>query len=292
MKIKALLATLIGAVAINGATAGEWCPPAPDKCPTECCPELAGSLSLGYDTDYVWRGVRFSRDMIWADVNYTFDIACLPVSPVIGVWHGTDLASAPNQYGDETDIYLGVALPEMMGVSADLLYTHYFFPTARTPGGNNNGGDSFGSIALNLQKELFCGLYAGAGSEYFLGGGPTAGVDMSAWYHYAEVGYGKDITDCIAFELTAGVSYSDGLMEGLGLASNQTGRGPGSGWNNYYIKAGVPITIGCNATLTPYVAYNGTPDGWVAGNVNSPTVHAGTNSQDVFYGGISLNVGF
>ncbi|MDF1751668.1 MAG: hypothetical protein P1U89_02715 [Verrucomicrobiales bacterium] len=281
MKIKALLATLIGAVAINGATAGEWCPPAPDKCPVECCPETAGSLSFGYDTDYIWKGVRFARDFIWADVNYTFDIPCLPVSPTIGVWHGTDLSSTIN-YGDETNLYAGVALPEVMGLEAELLYTMYLFPTTRQPS-PGTVGDSFHSIGISASKELFCGVSAEFGSEYYFGGDVAGAGDLSAWYHHAGLGYTMDVTDCIGVELSAGVAYSDGLWSGLG------GGNVGSGWNHYYVKAGVPITIGCNATLTPYVGYNGTPDGWKAGNVNAIQ---GANSQDAFHGGVSISVGF
>lgn len=285
MKIKALLAILIGAVAVNSATAGTWCPPAKDKCPVECCPELAGNLSFGYDTDYIWKGVRFARDFVWADVNYTFDVPLLPVTPVVGVWHGTDLASGANTYGDETNLYAGAALPEIMGIEAQALYTHYLFPTTRQPS-PGTAGDSFGSIGVSASTELFAGITGAVGSEYYLGGTPGVNnQELSAWYHYAEGSYTMDVTDCISVTGTAGVSYSDGLWSGIGAGNT------GSGWNHYYIRAGASIAIGCNATLNPYIGYNGTPDGWKAGNANSGTV-PGANSQDAFHGGVSISVGF
>ena len=66
MKIKALLATLVGALAIQGANAGtEWVP-APsgkgctvvDSC--DKCEDIGGSITVGYDTDYVWKGIRWA----------------------------------------------------------------------------------------------------------------------------------------------------------------------------------------------------------------------------------------
>ncbi len=295
MKIKAILATLISAVAINGATAGTWCPPAKDKCPVECSPDYPGNVSIGYDTDYIWMGVRFAKDIIWSDVNYTFELPGVPLKTTIGAWHGTSLSSNANNlnginFNDQTNLYASVGLPEIMGFCTSLSYKHYFFPTTRPPAAAVNG-DSFGSVGLSVSRELFAGICLDAGSEYFIGGAPQmAGIagsadQLSAWYHHVGVNYTQCVTDCIKLDLSAGVSYSDGLWSGFGIGNT------GSGWNNYYIRAGLPIALNCRATLLPYVGYSGTPDGWVAGNV-ADTIVPGANQADLLHGGVSLKVSF
>lgn len=301
MKIKAILATLISAVAINGATAGTWCPPAKDKCPVECSPDYPGSVSIGYDTDYIWMGVRFARDLVWSDVNYTFELPGVGLSTTIGAWHGTSLASG-DAFGDQTNLYASVGLPEFMGFCSSVSYKHYFFPTNRTPNGPDNEGDSFGSFGLSVSRELMCGLTMVAGSEYFVGGTPaysepfnnpgppTPGREydeLSAWYHHVGVNYTQCVTDCIKLDLSAGVAYSDGLWSGIGIGDFQGD----SGWNHYYVRAGLPIAVGCRATLLPYIGYNGTPDAWEAGNTAVES-NPGANQADVFHGGVSLKVSF
>ena len=120
MKIKALLATLIGAVALQGATAGTWSPPDKGgKCPVVDCPDIGGNISVGYDSAYLFKGVRLAHDVFWGDVNYTFD--GLPFAPNIGIWHLTDLGTFPNSfYGDETNIYLGLSTPSVLGFDTAL----------------------------------------------------------------------------------------------------------------------------------------------------------------------------
>lgn len=293
MKIKALLATLVGAVAINGATAGEWCAPAPDKCPVECCPDSAGSISIGYDTDYIFYGVRLARDNIWADVNYTFDQ--LPVPVTIGVWHLTSLSSTPNGLGagnggDETDLYASIALPSVMGLDLNLGYTHYMFSNLRAPGGPV--GDSTGEVSLGVSTEIMDGISLGYRVAYDFNQAsataPAAGARSTqdgAWIHTLSVGGTFDVTDCIGLALEAGVLYTDNYW------TNIAGNTRDSGWNNYYVKAGLAIPISCNATLTPYIGYSGSPDTWVADGTNG-IGSANLNANDVFHWGVSLGVDF
>lgn len=287
MKIKAIMALLAGAF-VSSAFAGEWCPPECEaKCPVECC-ESSGSVSVGYDTAYIWKGVRWANDSVWADANYTFD--SLPLSPNIGVWHLSSLGSgAPSSdaYGDEFNLYAGVTLPSICGFDSGLGYTWYAFPTTRLPSGSPaNGGDSLSSLTFSVSRELFCGVSLDYAVDYFMGNGGNAGVDNGLTNFFHTIGLGKsiDINDCMAIDLAGFVTYNDGLWSGTGTANT------GSGWNSYNLSASLPIALNACATLTPYVSYNGTPDGWVADGLNGGI--PGGNANDVFYGGVSLSVGF
>lgn len=309
MKMKAILTTLIvGAVSASGLMAGEWCPPDKGgKCPVECCPDLGASVAVGYDSDYVWRGVRLARDMAWLDVNYTLQDV-LPVALTLGVWHGSSLSSivpgVTDNFGDKTELYARAALPEIMGFTAALDYTLHLFPGQRPPAGVPGPlfGDSFHQVGLSVSREIMSGIMLNAGTQYFFGNdinGVPADGDLSAWYRYAELGYTYDISDSIALALSAGVAMSDGLWNELSTGNTAPGVFRGHGFNHYYARAALPIALNCRTTLSPYVAYSGTPDTWVGDGVGlnpNPAGNGvfvpGANQNDLLYWGVSLRVNF
>lgn len=302
MKIKAFIAILVGAVAFQNASAGDWCPPVvEDKCPIDCCDDLPGSISVGYDTAYVWKGIRFADDSMWGDVNYTFEIPCVGLPVNVGVWHLTSLGSAAgrDQYGDETNLYASIDLPSLCGFDHSVGYTWYTYPTANR---TNNGfttvsPDSFSAISYSISREIYCGVTLSYMAEYFTGQGQgvtgALGRDTSDWFHTLGLAKSFGITDCLALDLSGEVAYTDDMYAGSGYRLGAAGNGlnNGSGWAYYKLTAALPIAVGRCATLTPYVSYNGTPDGWRADDLSGGMApHA--NRNDVFYGGVSLSVGF
>ena len=289
MKIKAILASLVGAVAISGATAGEWCPPAPDKCPVEeCCPDLGATISVGYMSDYIFYGARLARDSVWADVSYTFDGLPLPVT--VGVWYlssfnpdGNQIAGAAGPYGDEADFYMTVGLPSMAGIDASFGYTAYTLPT-QTFGVDSS---SQHEIHLALSKEIYCGVSAFYRAAYNFTNRNRA---QGAWVHKAGLAYNMDINDCIGLGLSGGVYYTDNYY------FSQFSPGTDTGWNNYFLRAELPIALNCRTRLTPYIGYSGTPDTWVLDGSNAGLgaggPNWGQNSNDVFHYGFSFSVDF
>jgi len=303
MKIKLLLGAIIGAVALS-ANAGSYCPPAKDcaKCPVDCCEELNGKVGVSYMSDYIFRGVRYSRDAVGLNASYRFDNCIAPVT--VGVSHISSLGSQStgNELGfdgDQTDLFVAVGLPSICGFDFGLRYDHYMYPNTRGPGAvgaipGPTVGDSHGALGLTVSREIFCGLVAAFNSThdfnqpsartFFNGPGTVNQADNGAWIHTASLSKSFCITDCISLDLTGGVLYTDNLYR------NGSGSTRSSGWNNYYTEASLPISLGKCAILAPYVGYNGTPDSWMAdGYANGIP---GANQNDVFYGGIRLNVGF
>jgi hypothetical protein len=277
MKNSYLLTLLIGAsITAQSTFAGEWIPSAKDKTPIEECPDIGGNISVGYDTDYVWKGIRFSRDAVWGDVNYTFE--SLPFSPNIGAWHLSSLGSggplSNDAYGDEFNAYAGISLPSVLGFDTGVAYTWYTFPTAGI------AVDSTSSITFSASRALIAGVEFSYDVDYF-----TGQSALSAWFHTFGLSKAFEITDWSALEIGANIAYNDDLW------------GTGSGWNHYAITAGLPIALNCRATLTPYITYSGTPDGWTAdgvpgiGNLGGGP-NQGANANDVFYGGVSVSVDF
>jgi hypothetical protein len=307
MKLKLLLTTFLGAVAVNGAVAGDsYCPPAKAKCPVECCPDSNGQVSIGYHSDYILYGVRHLRDNVTADVNYTFD--CLPLPVTIGATQITGLGSiAANGNWDESDLYASVELPGLCGFSTSIGYIHRIYPNLRPPTNANqagNWGDSRGEFWVQIERELICGVNAyyrrahdfQMPSAFFPLNGNNS--DEGAWAHTLGLEKSFCITDCVGLDLTGGVIYTDNYwpaaITGIPVANGGDGtidRRRSSGWNNYYIKATLPIVLNCNATLLPYIGYNGSPDSWLADGVDL-LPGGGNNSNDILHGGVSLKVSF
>ena len=315
MNIKATLAVVTCAVVtFQTAYAGTWAnAKAPiDKCPIDDCPDIGGNVSVGYLTDYVFKGVRFARDSMWGDVNYTFDN--LPFTPNVGIWHLTDLndSRATSFYGDQTNAYASIGLPSIFGFESSIGYTHYFYPTARPPAGGIYG-DSLSEVTATLARELVWGIVGVYSADYRWGNGD------GGWMH--TFGLSKDIhiNDCVGLRLTGGVLYNDNYwkyargslpasqaaywayqnLNGVGNVQNGNW-GNDSGWHSYYVGASLPIQLNCRATLTPFVQYNGTPDGWTGdgmyhstfGGLFPASMGLNANHNDVFFGGISLSVDF
>ena len=304
MKLKLLLTTLLGAITLNGAIAGEYCAPKSAKCPVDCCPDSNGNISVGYHSDYILHGVRHMRDNILADVNYTFE--CLPLPVTIGASHRTSLSSLNNNFlnGDESDVYVSVGLPGIFGFDTSAGYIHRFHPNERSVGAQQ--GDSRGEAWIKIERELFCGLNFSYVRSYDRSS-PSALLPLTAnnqdegsWIH--DIGLNKSfcISDCIGLDLSGGVLYTDNrwpadttaafVRSGGNSGDNNLDRRRSSGWNSYYIKAALPISISCNATLIPYIGYNGSPDSWIADGVD--LLSDGNNSNDIFHGGVTLSVDF
>ncbi len=288
---KAILVAIIGAMTL-GVNAGDWGKaPIPAKAPVEECLDVGGSISSGYMTDYVFYGVRFARDSVWTDVNYTFDNFIVPIN--VGAWYlnGID----PHGY-DELDLYISAELGTYAGFDVSLGYTHYFFPEAA-------GVGSYGEVGLDLARSFSIVDFAWESNYAFNQRDRTGAVGGSQGggaYHQASLSKEFGIADNASLVVTAGAAWSNGyfnggvngVLVGANFVPNQ-GLTRANGFNHYFVTVELPIALNCRATLTPYVSYNGTPGGSVADSLGSPAngLDAGASS-DVLSGGVSLSVSF
>jgi hypothetical protein len=265
MKIR-LLSLLILA-AMTGLDAGDWGKAPVDKTPIEECVDLGAEISAGYETDFMFYGIRFARDSFWTDLNYTFD--GLPVPITVGAWYLNGINGSAFAGGfDQLNLYANAALGTFAGFDVNLGYTHYTFPEFRS---NIAPLGGYGELNFNVTRTVGP-LDLRYSMSYAMGGG---GFAPQGWYH--ELGGEKTfpLTDSIGLTLGAGVAYTDGYW------------GP-SDWNHYFARVSLPIELNCRTTLVPYIGYLGAPDTWIvdgAFGANSP-------QADILHGGVSLRVTF
>jgi hypothetical protein len=207
---KAILVATIGAITL-GANAGDWGKAPVGKAPIEECVDLGGEISVGYDTDYVFYGVRFARDSVWTDVNYTFDNLAVPIT--VGAWYLNGINGGGAGY-DELDLYVDLALGTFAGFDVTAGYTHFAFPEARSNVTNTGG---YGEADLSLSRSLgFVDLTS-----------DQLRHRRRCWHSRELVSRGRSREElrysptASASCLVAVLAYSDGYFGG-------------SGWNHYY----------------------------------------------------------
>ena len=216
MKIKTLLITAIGAFAIANASAG-------DKAVVivEESADLGATLSVGYDSHYIFRGVNYGENQVTSQIDY--QLANLPIA--IGAWYGNPTSgSAVNPgHGDELDLYATIS-QSFGSIDAWLGYTAYLYPEGGSS--TNEVGTGFGTAVGPFDVAL--------GAYY--------DFDIDGWYLDLTVGHSLELTDMISLNLAAGVSYSIDY------------RVNGSDFNSVLLVASLPIALTDRATLTPYIA--------------------------------------
>ena len=203
----ALLA-LVPAVAGDHAAAGE---------------DLGAEVSVGYDTDYIFRGANLGQDLLWSDVNVSTSLSD-GLGLNIGAWY----ANPTDAGDDELDIYAGVST-DLGGMSLDLGTTYYYYPGATGTNTLEFGaalGTSVGAFDVSL------GVYH----------------DIDTENTYVELGAGTsfDLTDNISLDLGATIGNNQDEVVG----------GQADGLTAVTITVGAPIGLTDNASLTPYLGIN------------------------------------
>jgi len=203
----ALLA-LVPAIAGDHAAAGE---------------DLGAEVSVGYDTDYIFRGANLGQDLLWTDVNVSTSLSD-GLGLNIGAWY----ANPTDAGDDELDIYAGVST-DLGGMSLDLGTTYYYYPGATGSNTLEFGaalGTSVGAFDVSL------GVYH----------------DIDTENTYVELGAGTsfDLTDNISLDLGATIGNNQDEVVG----------GQADGLTAVTITVGAPIGLTDNASLTPYLGIN------------------------------------
>ncbi len=282
------------ALCIAGAAlsthAGDWGKAPVDKTPIEECVDLGGSLSVGYDSDYIYKGLLIGGQTASGGLQYNIEGLPLPVT--LGVNYANIVS--PNQFANIFDDQLSVSgrvsLPSFAGIDSALSYTQWFYPeNPNTSLWPSNSGE----VGLHLSKDLkmlllkYNAYYNFNVPNAWNGTIPTLNNNENgAWYWDVSMERQFDVAG-VPLVLCGGVAFADNYW---GTApTSQTG-GRSSGWNHYFLRASVPIELNCRTVLTPYLGYLGAPDGWLMDG--APDWANRPAQSDLLHGGVNLQVSF
>lgn len=252
MKIKSLLIPALSAAFAVSAFAGS-----PGKAPAVVQPPadepLGITATIGYDTNYVYRGINFADNLVTAALDGNFAINDT-LSINAGAWYGSSVDDSFVLGGSYEELDLYAALMAKVGAATvGLKYQHYFY-----------FGDS---DVLEDIDELGLLLSAAVGPVDVIAG---AYYDFTAEGFYFETGVSHTfaVTDRISLVPAALVSYGNDYY---GV----------SGFNHVKLSLSAPIKLTKTATLTPYIA----------GNLPIDALD-NLGEEDRVYGGVTLSVSF
>jgi len=229
--MKTTITSLFGILAVAGSLqAGS--PSAKEPISPVVAPaddSLGFSLTAGYDSTYIFRGVKYGDNLISAGITAPIkldDKTSLTFTP----WYGH---IAGKSY-DELD--LPVSLTHDFGfVTLGAGYTWYRYPFANWDTSEPNITISKTIGNLNLYGGVYLDVNAKGGNIY------TATNGKPGWYYEAGAAYTAKVNNWLSLVPEAKISFGDNYY---GV----------SGGNNVIVKLGAPITLTKTATLTPYVA--------------------------------------
>ena len=275
MKNKQYLSALAlaGAFTASSALAGPYVPPVVEEVPPppmppppapEAADGLGANISVGYNTDYIWRGSNFGRDQVWADVNMDINITDEFVIN-FGAWY-SDIAG-DNKGGNFIDLFADQELD--LYASADLTLGWFDFSVGYTYYWFDEHFDDFHEASI------------GTGVTFW-----NINVGLTYYYEFTESNHWVELTADTSFALTDNINLVPGVMVSY-LDGNHNVFNPfmpsDEGMHNAGASLALEIALTDTATLVPYVAYSYDLD--TLKDLNNKT-------NDYFYGGISLNVSF
>lgn len=273
IKTVGVLATA-GALSLSSAVAGPYemaPPPVDSSVPPPPAPygeasgglfdELGMTLSAGYDTDYIFRGVDLGHDFVWSQLALAVPVG-EQFTFTTGAWYTTSF-NTPGHHEVDTELDIYASLAYEIGLfSIEAGYTHYAYPRGgsflSSSGGN---GDETNEIYLSVGTTL---SMVDVGLAYYYD------FDLETSYVEATAGTSFVVNQegTISIDPSIGISYVDNDDADL------------SDWNHAFARVGVPIKLTSTATLEPYVA-------------TSIALDAIDDSQkDYLWGGVSLSVSF
>jgi len=331
MKLNALLKTLgFLALAATPVVAGPSAPaPKNPIAPAPVNDDLGITATIGYDSNYVWRGINYGQHWVRAGLNGALLLVGGAAEDGAGstslLWDvnygslaGDQDSFSPSlpaftgisQYASFQRLQLGAAISHDFGpasVSFGYSFIHNMGSLANGSGLNNLGflGNGYG---MNDIQQLTLGVNTNLGPINLAS---SANYDLfnGGWYFDLTARSTITVTDAISIVphvgLGYGLNYNAGFTQatrnfigsGNVFGSNSAQQGGISGWTALNAGIDFPIKLNSRATLTPYVAAN-LPMGPMSNLSYSSSSNGGflggpSNAfRAVVYYGVSLSVRF
>ncbi|MFC5454450.1 hypothetical protein [Prosthecobacter fluviatilis] len=290
MKLNALLKTLgFLALAATPVVAGPSAPaPKNPIAPAPVDDDLGITASIGYDSNYVWRGINYGQHWVRAGVNGALLLVGGAAEDGAGstslLWdvnygslagdqdhfspNGLQTVGIKNTSSFQR-LQLGAAISHDFGpasVSFGYSFIHNMGSLANGSGLNQLPFGPGGGYGMNDIQQLTLGVNTNLGPINLAS---SANYDLfnGGWYFDLTAKSTITVTDAISIVPHAGLGYglnynagwtqaSRNLYGGGGIFGQSAAQGGISGWTALNVGIDFPIKLNSRATLTPYVAFN------------------------------------
>jgi hypothetical protein len=287
-----LLALATAATLTSNAVAGAPAKPAPAKEPASLLSgsileKMTGSVDVGYDSGYYFRGLWFSNNNVWEGLTLN-----LPVTDQLSFTFGaiytsstnTNIPPSPQLKYSELDLIAGASYDAGFA-KFGLVYTYYnFYDTFSGTSGTTPFGSTVADRDASITTSSDLGLTI---SKSF---GP---VNLNAGYYYDfRIGgqYIESSADC-PIEVTSHFSVVPSVSVGYGLDYYSFAAASGGvrdGFTAVRPALSFPIKVTETATFTPYAAMNISG----AARYNRETAANTVEGRNDFYFGGKMSVSF
>jgi len=217
MKLKQLVVTAATALALVGAAYGGTVVPVSEEIetPNSIAEWTTGSLSVGYDSTYIFRGKSFGEDAAWSAIDIS-----APLLDSITLNASAFYVNATDSDFDFDKLILKAGLSAPVG-SFDLGvdYIANLFP--------GNSADTNDEIAVTLSSGVGV-LDLGVAGVY--------NFDSEQYYFEGQVGTGFVLTDTISAEVDVEVAFNE------------------DEYSHTVARLSLPVRLSDSVTFTPYGA--------------------------------------
>jgi uncharacterized protein (TIGR02001 family) len=215
--------------------------------------EVEYEIHVGYSTEYIFRGLNIGDDLVEAGVDVSTEWNGLGLSA--GAWYGSFQQNGVDS--DELDLYAEVS-KDLGFATVAVGYIYYQFP-----GANNALNEDSQEVYFSIAKEFF-------------------GLDTSLTYFWEVEDAGSGSNGYLELAASKGFELSPCLVLNTGAALGYMVEG--SEFAHVTAKVSLDWAFTETATLSPYIAH-----AWSL--TNEPRT-LWTNSENEFFGGVSLAVSF
>jgi hypothetical protein len=199
---------------------------------------VALDLTVGYDSEYYYRGLWFSNDNTWFNLGASKKLDDKTTVNALAYY----TADSGSTY-QELDLGASVAYDAGFA-TLTAGYTYFFF----------FDGYSATGLGQSYSHEVFVSASKAVGPVNVTA---TYAYDFYVSASYAELAVDKTFTisDSTSLVLKAAAGYSlGGYYTAIDL--NGFNAGSESVWTHVVLNASLPIALNSTFTLTPYIAYN------------------------------------
>lgn len=253
-----VLSVAFAATSFAGTSSGKACTTcAPPAAKEGLFDNIGATATLGYDTNYIFRGVQFAEQLLSGTIDVPIPLT-EQLTLGLNAWYGTsadDSAAAFAGGGSYGELDLAASLLYKLDpVTLGLKYTWYNYL-----GNAGKFVDDVNEIGATIATSLWV-LDLGAGVYY--------DFTAAGWYYEAFASH--------TFKINEWLSLVPGVL--ISFATDYYGV---NGGNTIKPSLAVPIKLTKSATLTPYIAGN-----LPFGSLDS------LGEQSRVYGGVALSVTF